>query len=418
MFTEYIGKNNYWHKKYLVLYISIFYAVSLFGDHSVHLNHSQHVIDKNAMQSMLDTLSIEEKAAQVLMVNIAGSRKVTVSDIQYFKSTIPGAIILFGYNIAKTPQQVYSFLESCTKSFHSIAEKKYRHFIPPLYATDNEGGQVYRTRPITIALPAPEYIGKHYSLDQAYKLYYALGRQMVQLGFHLNLAPVAELNTPDSVLEDRCYSSEQTIAAEYASMAINAMQNAGILAAVKHFPGNGNTDLHKSSAELHATYEHLKNYHGYAFSECIKNDAAVMLISHVIVPAIEKVPFCFSKKGIQWLRTELGFNGLILTDDIIMQALKQNGETPATNAIRALKAGCDMVMCTLQNVYPIIETIASFARSDNSFLDRLNDAVLRVLLAKQRIGLIDIAGNYVEKIPDWKEFEMIKNKNYKETSLP
>ena len=420
MFTEYISKNNLWHRKYLV-YISVFFilaTVSLFGESGLYINHSERAIDKYAMKPILDNLSIEEKAAQVLMVNIAGSREVTVHDIQYFKSTIPGAIILFGYNIAKTPQQVYSFLESCTKSFHNIAEKEHRHFVPPLYATDNEGGQVYRTRSITIALPAPEYIGKHYSRNQAYQWYYALGRQMLQLGFHLNLAPVAEPKAADSVLKGRCYSSEHTIAAEYASTVVNAMQNAGLLAAVKHFPGSGNADLHKSSAELQATYEQLKNYHCYAFSECIKHDTAVMLVSHVTVPVIENVPFCFSKKGIQWLRTELGFNGLILTDDIIMQALKQHGETPAANAIRALKAGCDMIMCTLQNIYPIIESIASSARNDSTLLDRLNNAVLNILWVKYRIGLIDISGNYIEKHPDWEEFKMINDKNHEKPFFP
>jgi len=397
MFTECISKASYWYRKYFILYTGIFFilsAVSLFGESNIHL-----------MKPILDTLSIEEKAAQVLMVNIAGSREVTAHDIRHFKSTVPGAIILFGYNIAKTPQQVHSFLTSCTKSFSSIAEKQHRHFIPPLYATDNEGGQVYRTRSITIPLPSPEHIGRHYSLDQAYQCYYALGRQMVQLGFHLNLAPVAEPKTSEAVLKGRCYSSEHTIAAEYASTVVNAMQNAGVLTAVKHFPGSGNADLHTSSAELQATYEQLKNYHCYAFTKCIKNDAAVVLVSHVTVPAIENIPFCFSKKGIHWLRTELGFNGLILTDDIIMQALKQNGEKPAENAIRALKAGCDMIMCTLQNVYPIIDSIASYARYDSTFLDRLDDAVLHILVAKHRIGLIDISGNYIEKQPDWGEFD-------------
>ena len=113
------------------------------------------------------------------------------------------------------------------------------------------------------------------------------------------------------------------------------------------------------------------------------------MISHITVPAIESVPFCFSAKGITLLRNELGFSGLIITDDIVMQALKQNGASPEENAMRALTAGCDMIMCSLSKIYPLIEAIAEKARSNAEFAKRLDEAVLQVLIAKQRAGLID-----------------------------
>ena len=132
------------------------------------------------------------------------------------------------------------------------------------------------------------------------------------------------------------------------------------------------------------------------------------------MPVIEAVPFCFSAKGIALLRNELGFSGLIITDDIAMQALNRNGASPEENAVRAIAAGCDMVMCSLSKIYPLIEAIAEKARTDTAFAKRLDEAVLHVLTAKQKVKLIDtskpIAADnfFIPHTPDWKKFRHAK----------
>ena len=350
------------------------------------------------------------------MVNIAGSKTADSKSIASFKGTVPGAVLLFGYNIADTPQAVADFLESAVQGFQEAAQRSGHTFIPPLFALDNEGGTVYRTRRITAPLPAAEEIGKRFSVEETEALYRLLGQQMRELGLHLNLAPVAEAGTKDvaAALGTRTFSPDPEQARQYAAAAVRGMQGADILAAVKHFPGNGAADLHKGAAELTVDYDTFHSRYCLVFRPSITDGAAAALISHITVPVIEAVPFCFSTKGIALLRNELGFSGLIITDDIAMQALNRNGASPEENAVRAIAAGCDMVMCSLSKIYPLITAIAEKARTDTTFAKRLDEAVLHVLTAKQKVKLIDaskpIAANdfFIPHTPDWEKFRHAK----------
>ncbi|MGP1593629.1 MAG: glycoside hydrolase family 3 N-terminal domain-containing protein [Treponema sp.] len=371
--------------------------------------------------SLLAQLTLEQKAAQVLMVNIPGSHTLSDAAVAQFKGTVPGAIILFGYNLADTPHGVQGFIRSCTEkltavkqvavkqkdakqtvpqqlSDHKSGNKGIRFAgeragentgcgvaIPPFYALDNEGGTVYRTRKLTDALPAAETVPAQFSVDKAEELYRHIGLQMQQLGITLNLAPVAEVKSEEnaSVLGSRCFSTEVDTAGLYAAAAVRGMKNAGILSAVKHFPGNGSGDLHTGSAVLPLSLNDLEKNCVASFLPPLAAGADFLLVSHITVPVFSDEPFCFSKQGIAWMRKTLSFSGVVLTDDIAMKALKQNGTTSADNAIRALRAGCDMVMCSEQNIYPVIAAVAAAARHDSTFAARLDEAVVRILTVKQ-----------------------------------
>ncbi|MEL3905717.1 MAG: glycoside hydrolase family 3 N-terminal domain-containing protein [Treponema sp.] len=361
------------------------------------------------LQKLTGQLNLHEKAAQVLMVNIPGSKTVSTRIAEAFKGCVPGAVLLFGYNMADTPEAVRSFLDSGYTAFQEAAEKTGHLFIPPLYALDNEGGLVYRTRRITAPLPAAEEIGTRFSVDQTRRLSLLLGQQMKELGLHLNLAPVAEPQTAENaaVLSTRNYSADPGRAAAYAAAAVQGMQEGGVSAAVKHFPGNGSADLHEKRAELTVDRETLLRRYGAPFRPAFETGAAAVLVSHITVPALEAVPFCFSAQGIELLRKDVGFSGLVITDDIAMKALQESG-TAAENAVRAIAAGCDMVMCSVQQIYPLIAAIAEKAAADSAFAKRLDEAVLQVLKAKVRAGIIDAAGAYILHHPDWERFRQAK----------
>ena len=361
--------------------------------------------EADAFHSLLPRLSLREKAAQVLMVSISGNTAVSANTVNIFRDTAPGAVILFKFNVASTPQDFAAFLRSGHQAFREAAEKQDRPFIPPLYALDNEGGSVYRTRHLTAPLPPAADTGALFSVEQTRTLYMLLGRQMKELGVHLNLAPVAEPQTQENaaVLGTRSYSPDPEQAGSYAAAAVR------VLAAVKHFPGNGSADLHNGAAELKVDRAALLSRYCAPFKPSIEAGAAAVLVSHVTAPAVENVPFCFSKKGIALLRNDLRFSGLVITDDIAMKALRENGATAADNALRALEAGCDMVMCSIQQIYPLIVAIAEKAAAENTFARRLDEAVLRVLTAKKKACLIDAAGTYISSLCDLKRFEKAKN---------
>lgn len=369
------------------------------------------------LKKLLGQLSVYEKAAQVLMVPVSGNKRADAQHIALFKGTVPDAILLFGYNIAESPRTVAAFLHATAMGFRDAAVQAGNSFIPPLYAIDNEGGTVYRTRHITAPLAAAEDIGKQYTADEAEELYRLLAIQMKELGLHLNLAPVAEAGADETkaALGTRTFSTDITKAGRYAAAAVRGMQKTGILAAVKHFPGNGTTDLHEGASVLTISYSALLNRYCASFQLPIADGAAAVLISHITVPIIENIPFCFSAKGIAVLRKELSFSGLIITDDIAMQSLRQNSATPEENAVCAIAAGCDMVMCSLPKQYTLIQAIAEKARSSTVFAKRLDEAVLHVLSAKYKAGLINpyipigADGFYIPHTPDWERFRQAKN---------
>ena len=185
-------------------------------------DHTASSQNEAPLRAVVSQLSLEEKAAQVLMVNIAGSKTADTKSIASFKGTVPGAMLLFGYNIADTPQAVADFLESAVQGFQEAAQRSGHSFIPPLFTLDNEGGTVYRTRRITAPLPAAEEIGKRFSVEETEELYRLLGQQMRELGLHLNLAPVAEAGTEDvtAALGTRTFSAEPEQAGQYAAAAV------------------------------------------------------------------------------------------------------------------------------------------------------------------------------------------------------
>lgn len=377
---------------------------------------AEHAQTKATLCKLLEQLSPYEKAAQVLMVSISGNKTADKYAISLFKGLTPGAVLLFGYNIAETHQAVEGFLRSTTKGFEDEAVRLGRHFLPPLYATDNEGGSVYRTRGITAPLASAEKIGKSFSAHETEELYQLLALQMKELGLHLNLAPIAEVSLPETkaILGTRTFSTDVTLAGSYAAAAVRGMQKAGILAAVKHFPGNGTGDLHQEASVLSADYRTLLSRYCAAFQPAITDGAAAVLVSHIIIPTIEAVPFCFSAKGIALLRNTLLFSGLIITDDIAMQSLTQEGQSPEHNATRAIAAGCDMIMCSLPKYYALITAIAERATADKIFAKRLDEAVQHVLTAKYKARLlnphtsIDSDDFYVPHTPNWKQFQQAK----------
>ncbi|QEK01388.1 glycoside hydrolase family 3 N-terminal domain-containing protein [Treponema phagedenis] len=368
---------------------------------------------QDGLVGFVSSLPAEQKAAQVLMVSIDGKNTFDSSSKKFFNRLVPGAVLLFGFNIADTPQGVQSFLRDCTKGFAENAEKHRVEFIPPLYATDNEGGAVYRLKKIQSALPSAQSAAEAFSSAEAKTLYEATAAQTAIIGIHLNLAPVAECSAAETLqtLGARTFSESPEKTAAYAASFVAGMQKEGVLATLKHFPATGNSDPHKEKSTLSVSRSEL-NTRVEPFKKIIESATpAAVLVSHTNVLCIEDVPFCFSKKGIELLRKDLRFSGLIITDDLAMRALKEGGHTTADNALRALKAGCDMLMCSEKGIHAIVQKIAEEAKRDSEFAARLDEAVLHVLQAKQKAGLICDTGKALpQPAPDWQRYQKAKER--------
>ena len=123
-------------------------------------------VDKasETVKTLLSTLTLQEKIAQTIMVSVSGSTEISPYSVKAFKY-VPGAVILFKFNFASEPSVVHGFLRSCEKAFESFAREK--PYLPPFFATDNEGGIVFRTKGITSALPSHYAVASLNSLSLA-----------------------------------------------------------------------------------------------------------------------------------------------------------------------------------------------------------------------------------------------------------
>ena len=372
--------------------------------------------DEGDVLNILSKMTVEEKAWQVMMINISNTKDVHSYIKKEFSKGFPGAILLFKQNLPSSPKEFFEYTSKMKNAFKMVANENKLHSSHPLIALDNEGGRVFRTSSLTTFLPPPRMIASKISPDQAEKLFNLIAKQMKMMGLDFNLAPIAECatNINEVFLGDRTFSYSEKETVDFSNAFVKGMNEAGILCSLKHFPGNGALDPHGDVATLSCTSEEFENEYVSSFKKIIdkKHKALSLLLSHVVFTVIDDRPFCLSNKGIkEIIRKKMGFSSLILTDDIAMGALKKHYSS-SDNALLALEAGVDMIMCSERNVFPIIDAIIKKAKKDKDFAIRLDEAVKNVLSAKSAIFEIDKSSGTKEAF-DEKLFNELKEKGDK-----
>ena len=341
----------------------------------------------------LSKMTIEEKAYQVMMLNVPSGGQVAEYIKKEFSHGVPGAILLFKQNLASTPEDTKKYTSLVLDSIKTTSTENSTTFIPPLIAVDNEGGRVFRTSLLTTILPSARDMASKMTTKEVEQASYFLAMQMKLLGINFNLAPILEIGTEENeeVLGNRTFSYSPDIVVDLSNAFIRGMNRAGVLCSMKHFPGNGNIDPHGKASSIACSEEEFDEKYLLPFKKVIekKHSAIAVLLSHVEFSIIDDKPFCLSKIGINdVLRDKLNFSSIVLTDDIAMKALKMRGSS-ADNAVSALEAGADMVMCSERHVEKIIFSIVERAKKDKGFLKRLDDACYNVLKIKNIISNVD-----------------------------
>ena len=357
---------------------------------------NQYVIEnKNAyeekIQNYLKNLTLEQKISQIFIENLEGNKKFrsyeTIGDLNSTDDTTPlvaGGYLYFSYNIADSREDQKSFNQSVVEYC-----KKY-NLIPPYLAVDQEGGWVNRLKKLNTKLPSNQDVAQSYSVSQAYDLYADQARQMYDLGFHMNLAPVIEVCTQDNAdfLDGRSFG-DFTQVLNYGRACVNAYENNGIATVVKHFPGNTNTDPHTGLPEITLSKADLEESIK-SFEEILKYNPRAILMSHARTSAIDSgTPACLSKVWVtDILRNTYGYQGLIFSDDIFMGALADNGYPPEKAALMAIDAGVDCIMISEKRFAKAALVLYKKAQEDSDFANKIDQAAGRVIKYKVEIGLI------------------------------
>lgn len=261
---------------------------------------------------------------------------LSLDEKAFFAKACPFGFILFGRNIESADQ-----IRALCVDLREVVG-----WYAPIFI-DQEGGRVQRLwAPLVKDWPAPlehvQMAGEN--AEQAvFNRYFLIAQELRDLGITANCAPVADIARPKThgILKNRCFGSDVTAVSRLARAAANGLLEGGVLPVVKHIPGHGlaQVDSHKEAPVVRAAKASLASSDFAPFKAL--NDLPMGMTAHVIYQDIDAKPGTVSKKIIKLIRDDIGFEGLLMSDDLSMQAL---GGTMVKRAKAVLAVGCDLVL--------------------------------------------------------------------------
>ncbi len=306
---------------------------------------------------------------------IFGCAGPALSDAErsFFEAVQPAGFILFARNII-SPQQLLTL----TTDLKLCVDRS-----DVLIAIDQEGGRVQRMGPPEWrAYPAMKLFGDCAEKDKALaeKALAATCRLMSddlrRMGINMNCAPVLDLPIDGSadIIDDRAYSNDLEVVSDLGRIAISCMEASGILPVIKHMPGHGRAlvDSHKSLPRVTDAYQVLTETDFYPFRQL--NHCPFAMTAHIVYEAVDPdLPATLSPKVIQQvIRQEIGYGGLVMTDDLSMHALEGSF---ATRAAKALGAGCDLVLHCNRDMQEMKEVAAAIPEAAQGLRQRIADLI-------------------------------------------
>ena len=334
------------------------------------------------VDKLVANMSDADKVGQLLMIGIHGK---TLNDDSKFmiNEYRVGGIILFDRNM-ESKDQVKSLIADINKTGKSAG-------LTPLFiGIDQEGGAVARMEDQLIKVPPAEELGKE-PIEQAVSLAKQSGTELKDLGFNINFAPVADLG----LTYGRSFSTNPDDVVRYASAVGKAYDEAGLWYSYKHFPGIGKTDvdLHADTSVVPVSKETLLNEDTKVFVDLIKqskpNTYAIM-VSHAMYPQIDADhPSSLSKAIItDWLRKDMGYNGVVITDDMDMGALAKH-YTFGDMAVQSILAGSDILLVCheYEHMQEAYNGLMKAVKDGRISKERLDESVKRILLMKMSRGM-------------------------------
>ncbi len=275
----------------------------------------------------------------VVMMDVGGTH-LTEEDKALLRHPAVGGLILFTRNY-EDPQQLRQLVQSIRAERPEI-----------LIAVDQEGGRVQRFREGFVELPPMGAIGKHFekapsqALSGATLVGQLMAAELVDMGIDISFAPVLDVDDGSStIIGDRSFGKDPQVVAQLAEAFIDGMQLAGMAATGKHFPGHGSVvaDSHLELPVDPRPLADIKAHDMVPFTALV-NQLQGIMPAHIVYPQVDSQPAGFSKTWLQTiLRQEVGFQGVIFSDDLGMAGAAQAGNF-AQRAEAALNAGCDMVL--------------------------------------------------------------------------
>lgn len=320
-------------------------------------------------------------AGQLAIVGFAGYS--IPSDLRMLAREFDlGGVVLFARNV-EAPEQV----SEVSRDVQALANE-----LPLWVSTDQEGGRVARLKSSFTVWPPMMTLGRSGDERLAERFARALAAELRAVGISWDFAPVLDIhtNSDNPVIGDRALSERADEVARLGSAIIRTLQAEGIAACGKHFPGHGDTsvDSHHELPVVDHPPDRIERVELVPFKAAIAANVASVMTAHILIPALDdQLPATLSPRIIDgMLKRELGYQGLVVTDDLSMKAISATYGT-AEATVAAIAAGCDAVLLCGQDQGAQIEAIEAVihAVEDRTLpIKRVEDALLRHRRVKER----------------------------------
>lgn len=332
----------------------------------------------------LSDLSLEEKVGQMIFAGIKGT-DITNETKKIISTHQVGGIILFKDNLKNANQSV--------SLLNAIKQENTNNKVPLFLGVDEEGGRISRLPELT-KLPTNEELGKRNDISLSYNIGKLLGKELSAFGFNLDFAPVLDINSNphNPIIGDRSFGTDAELVSELGLQMMKGIQSEQVISVIKHFPGHGDTavDSHKELPIIQKSLEELQALELIPFKHAVEQGAEVVMVGHILLPKIDSTyPASISERIItDVLREQLGYEGIIITDDMTMKAILNNLEI-GESAVSAVKAGNDIVLVAhnYANVKKAIDSIIKAIENGEITEQRIDESVKRILSIKKKYNL-------------------------------
>ena len=336
-----------------------------------------------------------------LMLDIAGT-ELTQEDIELLSAPQVGGVILFARNI-HSPAQVRDLTDHMRQVRPDI-----------LIAVDQEGGRVQRLKQGFTLLPAMGRFGELYqseperALDLAEECGWLMATEVLAVGIDFSFAPVLDLNDISDVIGDRAFAARPVDIIALADAFLRGMHRAGMATTGKHFPGHGSVkaDSHVAAAIDSRSFTEIQQQDMQTFLQ-LQNQLDALMPAHVIYDQVDPNPAGFSEFWLQQvLRKDLGYDGVLFSDDLSMQAACVAGDADA-RLRAALAAGCDMgLVCNNRAAQQLaLNAITDFPLPNQARLERMRGKIpaLNTVELRETLDLGDEWRTVRDRILTFKE---------------
>ncbi|MBQ2611804.1 glycoside hydrolase family 3 protein [bacterium] len=322
--------------------------------------------------------SLKEKLYQMFILGTQGGEYLTALENNL------GGIIFFTYDI-HSENQFKDLIQECKN--HSKT--------PPFLSIDQEGGRVERTENIH---HGKKYLSAKFAakngIDFVEKQTKEIAKELKNYGINLNFSPCIDVNTnPNNpIIGERSYSEDTDEVIKFGKLVAKTYRESGIIPCAKHFPGHGDADKdsHLTLPQIKLDFNELKKYHIKPFKNLIDEGIEMIMVAHLHIPQFEKeiIPTSLSKSAIQYLRKELSYEGIIISDDMVMKGVSDFGALKACEM--GIRAGVNIFIYrdSTKETLSMIDELLKIVENDVELRDKIEDSYNRIILLKKQFGMI------------------------------